>query len=286
MPAMRNLGRAFVGLSLSALVACGPAGRSDGDGNGNGVDAPGGGAERCDDAVDNDSDGKVDCSDTDCSGIGNCPVCGAVDNPEVQPLALPDGVSTGTSCTSDAQCSGSAPNCVATECHGSYSSKLNFVGFGAGATLTDPSKLINVCITTEHSWLYDLQMELISPNGTTVALHEFIDRLQPEVHLGNAHDPLTEDPSNPVPGTGMQYCWTMAAPMTMDDIATDGSPDVLPAGDYKPVKPFSMFAGTPLNGEWEMRVTDLWADDNGFLFSWSIKFDPTLVSDCAGPIIL
>lgn len=283
---MRTLGSLIAGVSVLVTAACGPAGREPGTGDGNGVDASTNGAEQCADAVDNDGDGKVDCSDIDCSGIGTCPVCGAVENPEVQPLALPDGVGSGASCTSDTQCSGAAPNCVALECHGSYSSKLDFVGFGTGATLTDPSKLINVCITTEHSWLYDLQMELIAPNGTTVALHKFIDRLQPEVHLGTAYDPFTEDPANPMPGTGMQYCWTMTAPMTMDDIATDGSPDVLPAGDYKPEVPFSTFAGTPLNGEWEMRVTDLWSDDNGFLFSWSIKFDPSLVTDCAGPIIL
>ena len=32
-------------------------------------------------------------------------------------------------------------------------------------------------------------------------------------------------------------------------------------------------------------VTDLWAEDNGFLFDWSIQFDSSLIADCSNPII-
>ena len=42
---------------------------------------------------------------------------------------------------------------------------------------------------------------------------------------------------------------------------------------------------SPLNGEWTIIVTDLWPIDNGFMFEWSIAFDPSLVVDCEGPII-
>jgi hypothetical protein len=30
----------------------------------------------------------------------------------------------------------------------------------------------------------------------------------------------------------------------------------------------------------QIELTDLWASDNGFIFSWKIKFDPNLVDDC------
>ena len=43
--------------------------------------------------------------------------------------------------------------------------------------------------------------------------------------------------------------------------------------------------GTPLNGSWSIVVTDLWPIDNGFLFDWTIEFDPNSVEDCSGPII-
>jgi hypothetical protein len=277
-------------LVLGFLVACGPAARDNGgDDDGTGPDAPACATtpETCDDALDNDCDGRTDCSDPDCSGIGDCPVCGSVENPEAQPLALPDGVSTGAVCSTDAQCTdAAAPYCVAKECHASYQSTLNFIGFPDGATLTDPSKLLKVCVNMEHSWLRDLQMELVPPSGAPFILHKFVDRSGGEIYLGMANDSDPDDA--PVPGTGLEYCWTPAAPNIMLESPTTpvGFAEMLPAGDYRSVAPWTALTGVPLNGTWEMRVTDLWGIDNGFMFEWSISFDPTLVSDCAGPIIL
>lgn len=274
---------AIVLASLCTLAACGPEGRP---GNGTGGDDddmnPPSGVESCTNAVDDDGDGRADCSDPDCSGVDGCPVCGAVENPEATPLALPDGIGTGAMCSTDAQCtSPTAPNCVAKECHDSYNSALNFIGFPDGAKLDDPSKLLKVCVNMEHSWLRDLQMELITPDGAVFVLHKFVDRTGGETYLGNANDGDTA--SNPVPGTGMEYCFTSTAPQTMLDAATGHQ---LSPGDYKAVSPWTALTGATLNGTWEMRVTDLWSIDNGFLFSWSIAFDPSLVSDCAGPIVL
>jgi hypothetical protein len=213
---------------------------------------------------------------------------GPVQAPEAQPLALPDGVSSGTMCSTDAQCTNpSTPFCVAKECHASYLSTLNFIGFPQDSTLTDPNLLLNVCVNMEHSWLRDLQMELIAPNGAVFILHKFVDRTGGEIYLGNANDSDPDDA--PVPGTGLQYCWTANASngdMLNSPTTTMGTHQMLPAGDYKSVAPWAALTGVPLNGEWKMRVTDLWGIDNGFMFSWSISFDPSLVEDCAGPIIL
>jgi hypothetical protein len=268
-----------------ALVACGPAQRPGGDDDG-GDDDPTG-AEVATDGLDNDGDGRADCSDPKCSGIDGCPVCGAVENPEATPLSLPDGISSGTMCSTDANCTDiQMPNCVAKECHASYNSALNFIGFPTDAKLTDPSKLLKVCVTMEHSWVRDLQIELITPDNGVFILHKFVDRTGGELFLGMAND--LDDEANPVAGTGMDYCWTptagyefLTAPTT-----TMGGHATLPAGDYKSIAPWSALTGASLNGIWEMRVTDLWGIDNGFLFKWSIAFDPSLVSDCAGPIIL
>ena len=280
---------------LSFLVACGPAGRRLDDDDGSGADAPIGttGPEICDDAYDNDGDGRADCSDTDCSGIGMCPVCGSVENPQATPLALPDGISGGGTCSTDAQCSGATPNCVQSECHASYTSTLNFIGFAAGATLVDPTKLLSVCVDIEHSWLRDLQIELITPpdmSGTkhVVVLDKWHDRttLQ-EIYLGMANDADTA--ANPVPGVGAKYCWTATATVPMINSSGGAGPltgNMLTPGDFKSMSPWSSMANVPLNGAWTMRVTDLWEIDNGFMFKWSIKFDPSLVSDCSGPIIL
>lgn len=291
---------AFVVL-LAGVTACGPTGRpgaGDDDGN-TGVDATPTGQEVCTDAFDNDGDGRADCSDVDCSGIDGCPVCGAVENPEAQPLALPDGVDAETGnppvCSVDADCTNAvAPNCVAKVCHASYDSELNFVGFPAGATLTDPNKLLRVCVTMEHSYLYDLQMELLPPNGTRFILQKYnTDRDDADkIFLGQAND---GDPvSAPVAGTGAKYCWTPSSTTPMADGPMIGPTQpiagsiwpMLTPGDFMSDSPWASLANVPLNGVWDLRVTDLWALDNGFMFSWSIEFDPSLVSDCAGPIIL
>ena len=50
-------------------------------------------------------------------------------------------------CSTDAQCTtAAAPNCVFKECHASYNSQLNFIGFPDDAKLTDPSLLLKVCV--------------------------------------------------------------------------------------------------------------------------------------------
>jgi hypothetical protein len=281
---------------VAALSACGPGARDHGNGDDDGtVDAAVvGGPEKCDDHFDNDGDGRTDCEDVDCSGVGDCPVCGNVVTPEATPLALPDGVSSGATCSTDAQCGAATPNCVASECHASYTSTLNFIGFPDNATLTDPTKLLKICVNMEHSWLRDLQMELVTPNGNHFLLDKWHDRTTAEeVYLGNAND--SDDDATPVPGTGMEYCWTPAGVNEMIDHTsgasaptkmTVGGNQILSPGDYKSTTPWSALQGTPLNGMWSLRVTDLWEIDNGFMFKWSITFDPSLVEDCSGPIIL
>ena len=269
-------------------AACGPGVRAS-PGEGDGVDATSCAAHEtiCNDGFDNDCDGRADCSDPDCSGVGDCPICGSVENPESSPLALPDGISSGTMCSTDAQCTDPmTPNCVAKECHASYVSTLNFIGFKQDATLIDPTKLLKVCVNMEHSWLRDLQMELISPSGGVFILHKFVGRNGNEIYLGAAND--NDTASAPVPGVGWDYCWTATAAHTMLDAVTQtvGGHQALPTGDYASVAPWTALTNAPLNGTWSMRVTDLWGSDNGFMFTWSIAFDPSLVSDCAGPIIL
>jgi hypothetical protein len=286
---MRSLAVLFASSSL--LVACGPSGRPDDGINPNGPD--GGpvsdsfpiGPEICDDGYDNDQDGRADCADVDCSGVGSCPVCGQVEVPEATPLLLPDGVSTGTYCQTDAQCGPAEPNCIhflgGDECHASYNSALDFIGFPQGATLTDATQLLKVCVNMEHSWLHDLQMELITPNGIIFPLHAFAGRNGGPTYLG---DPNHSE-SNNVYGTGWDYCWTPTASQTMMQAASSYIDRSLPAGDYKADGAWTMLTGAPLNGRWELRITDLWGIDNGFLFGWKIEFDPTLVVDCSGPII-
>lgn len=273
-----------VALLLSfGVVACGPQGR---DQYGGGADAPPQtGPEVCNDAFDNDQDGNTDCGDPECSGVGECPVC---EPPTTQALALPDGIDEeGGSCSSDATCG--ANKCVANFCASPYISQAIWSTFAANATLTNPNQLLKVCLEIEHSWLADLQIELVAPNSSHLILHAYNRSHAPSIYLGDAND--GDDASTgvqPQPGVGQKYCFTPTGTQQIWQgavtSASDGGSKITP-GDYASEGPWNVIAGSPLNGTWELRVTDLWADDNGFLFSWSMEFDPALAPGC-GPVII
>lgn len=292
-----------IAIVMSLTVACGPGQRQSGDDDDNssgGVDSSTCTAtdevtpEACGDTLDNDCDGLADCSDPDCSGIGNCPICGEVDTDEGTGIELPDGI-VGTACSTDAQCSAATPNCVESECHDSYTSTLNVVGFGPNQTFDDVSIIESVCAEMEHSWMRDVEIRLIAPGGQIVRLQKFLGRTGGEVYLGQANDC---DEGAPVAGTGDVYCWkpTATNPPMLDyanssslssaPSCSGGTSSELPPGDYAAADPWTLFMGSPLNGQWKFVVTDLWPLDNGFLFNWTIKFNANSVPDCSGPIIL
>src|SRR5690606_9144712 len=47
-------------------------------------------------------------------------------------------------------------------------------------------------------------------------------------------------------------------------------------GTYLPAQSFAGLLGSPLNGDWCIRVTDHLSIDNGYIFSWGLEFDPNL----------
>lgn len=273
-----------LGLLLSlGVVACGPEGRDPG---GTADAAPQIGAEVCDDSFDNDQDGNIDCADPECSGVGACPVC---EPPSIQALALPDGIDEdGGSCTTDATCA--SGYCVAGFCASPYISQAIWSTFANGLTLTNPNQLQKVCLEIEHSWLADLQIELVTPNNVHLILHAYNRQHAPSIYLGDAND--GDDASSgvtPQPGTGNKYCFTPTATTQIwqgSQVPSGvGFGTKIAPGDYGSEGPWNAITGAPLNGTWELRVTDLWADDNGFLFSWSMEFDPALAPGC-GPVII
>lgn len=157
-------------------------------------------------------------------------------------------------------------------------SLLAIKGYGATTQVMDLGGVAEVCLTIEHSWLFDLDIFLTAPNGSQVNLqgNEFIVRRH---HLG---EPVRLDqPGEEVIGVGYQYCWTMEASQTMTE-ATDMEPErrTIPAGKYLPYGSFQAFESSLVNGTWQLSVQDFWEYDNGFLFDWSIRFS----EPPAGPI--
>jgi hypothetical protein len=305
--------RAILGSSILAscfAFACGPAPRHNNGDNIHGADANGNCTDEntpatCSDGLDNNCNGLVDCADPSCSGIGNCPVCGMVEHPLGTPFFLPDGVTSGTACTTNAQCTNTvppAPNCIifgsppTGECHASYTSALHFSAFGSTQAMTQVSDIVSVCVNMEHEWIRDLQIELIAPSGQMIRLNAMEGRNGGEVYLGEPYDEDGGGMSGP--HIGYDYCWKPTAtnaPMldyanahvgTLPNYTDASGPhQQLPAGDYQASDPWMMLVGAMLNGDWTLRVTDLWGEDVGYVHKWQIAFNPSIVQNCSGPVI-
>jgi len=150
-----------------------------------------------------------------------------------------------------------------------YESSVIFSSFDTGQTLGNISDIRGICLNMEHSWMRDLEISLTCPNGQSVVLHDHFGKTGSEVFLGQPVD----DDDVLAPGQGYEYCWAAnASRPSWLDYANQNQPSVLPEGFYSPAEPLDQLLGCPLNGEWTIKVEDLWEEDNGIVFSWGIDF--------------
>lgn len=172
----------------------------------------------------------------------------------------------------------------------SYETTITVDCYNASQTLTDINQLQSICINMEHSFIGDLSIDIIAPNGKTVRLLEFPNTGN-SANLGtpwatNASDGQS---SNTTPGVGSQYCFvpgnanpTLVNGIVLGGVFLNGNgpatyPDTyVPAGNYSSPNPLDALVGTPLNGDWTIVVTDHYGDDNGYIFSWELNFDPSI----------
>ncbi len=162
-----------------------------------------------------------------------------------------------------------------------YETAITFRNFSPGQTLTNISDLLAIFVNMEHTWMRDLEIKLTCPNGQNAILHNHAGQTGGEVFLGI---PYQNDETTPVPipGTGYDYGWSPTPQYNQTWIEYANSHmniSTLPSGTYKSYQSLSNFVGCPLNGDWVIEVCDLWGQDNGFIFSWSIEFDPSLYPD-------
>jgi gliding motility-associated-like protein len=148
-----------------------------------------------------------------------------------------------------------------------FSSEINLSSFSAGAIVQDANvDIVNAFINFEHSFMGDLTITFTCPNGQTVQVHQ-------QGGGGTALGEPIDDDANLEPGIGYDYYWS---PTATNGTWADNATATLPSGTYESVQPFTNLNGCPLNGIWEIEVCDLWASDNGFIFDWSLSFDPSL----------
>ena len=155
----------------------------------------------------------------------------------------------------------------------SYSTAITVNCYSNTQTVQTASDIQSICLNMEHSFVGDLSIRIVCPNGQSATLKSFPSGSG--TYLGcPLDDPLTG------PGTGRNYCFTPTATTLLVNGSTSncGNPSApsIVAGNYMPVQPFSNLIGCPLNGSWTIQVTDNQAIDNGYIFNWDINFNPIL----------
>jgi gliding motility-associated-like protein len=156
-----------------------------------------------------------------------------------------------------------------------FTDELVFGGFEPGSTISSATDLEYFFINFEHTFMGDLVISFICPNGQSIIAHQ---QNGGGTHLGQSNE---EDNEN-LPGVGWDYYWAPDATLgtwseeanngyTMDNGTGLGIQALIP-DTYSTVDPFSNLIGCPLNGTWTVEVCDMWGADDGFIFDWSVAF--------------
>ena len=155
----------------------------------------------------------------------------------------------------------------------SYQTSVNIDCYGSGQQLTDISDLLSICLNMEHSYTGDLNIAIECPSGQTVTLLDYSTNNLGGVYLGN---PVDDDTQPNVQGTGADYCWD---PLATNGTWNDNDPGTgtLPSGTYESDQNLSGLQGCDMNGDWTLIITDNLSSDNGFIFDWSLNFDPSIL---------
>jgi subtilisin-like proprotein convertase family protein len=137
----------------------------------------------------------------------------------------------------------------------------------AGETINSLEDLSSVWINMEHSFIADLVITVVCPNGQSITLHN--------QGGGGAQLGLPNQNDDEVPGTGWDYWWSPTPNYgTLVEEANGGS---LPSGVYESVEPWTELLGCPVNGQWTLQFADMWPSDNGYLFGWGIVLDQSVI---------
>ncbi len=135
-----------------------------------------------------------------------------------------------------------------------------------GSTIQDCSQFVSVDMNAEHSYMGDQIVTITCPNGTSVVLHQ---QGGGGTYWGEAQDDVSG-----VPGIGYDYSWS--ANSTLGTMESNGFGGILPSGTYQPVGDLCDLVGCPANGTWTISFADVFAADDGQLFSWGITLDQSL----------
>ncbi|MAU77006.1 MAG: hypothetical protein CL831_09115 [Crocinitomicaceae bacterium] len=157
-----------------------------------------------------------------------------------------------------------------------FSSQINVTSFNAGDVVNNGNTdILNISMNLEHSYMGDLTITFICPNGQSIQVHQ-------QGGNGTFLGVPVDNDADLTPGTGWDYYWE---PGATNGTWAENAGGTLPSGSYESVQSFTNLDGCPLNGTWEVEVCDFWASDNGFIFDWNISVNNTEYCDCEGAVL-
>ncbi|MFM7103633.1 MAG: Ig-like domain-containing protein, partial [Verrucomicrobiota bacterium] len=110
---------------------------------------------------------------------------------------------------------------------------------------------VRVALRADHTTVGDLEIHLIHPDATEVAL---------ALHRGGDH-----------PGLGTGECPRAVRTEYADEAAVPVRDGAVPfAGAFRPDEPLAVLRGRGLAGDWRLRLADTYDDDFGILRCWSL----------------
>jgi gliding motility-associated-like protein len=151
-----------------------------------------------------------------------------------------------------------------------FSSSIVYTAFNSGQVIESTDDIENFFINFEHSFMGDLTITFICPDGSSMGVHQ---QGGGGTFLG---EPVDNDALPDNPGVGYDYFWS---PTATNGTWADNAGGTLPSGTYESAQPWTLLEGCPMNGTWTVEVCDSWGSDNGFIFDWFIDFDPALYPD-------
>jgi uncharacterized repeat protein (TIGR01451 family) len=135
-----------------------------------------------------------------------------------------------------------------------YDVDLRIDGTSCSATAGSPT------VGIDHSFISDLELTLIAPDGTLVKVIDNTD--------GGGNNLCQTRLDDESAGPSIQSVVTANAPFT---------------GNFTPASPLSAFDGAPVNGDWRLQAQDFFNQDTGNIRAWSLIVTPAVCSDIGPP---
>ncbi len=114
-----------------------------------------------------------------------------------------------------------------------------------------------------YCWSYNTEYGYWDTNGNNNS--HFLN----SIYINNNLRSVTHDFGDSLP-PGYLITYNPAGEQSF--MTTDSSSKSQNIGFYKPSEDFASLVGCSLNGRWDIEICDLYAEDNGWIFSWELEF--------------